>query len=108
MRLDKTRYYQAGGQVMPEDPAMQGGAPESAPMPEEQGAPMGGEEQMMQQLQQIAGQLLDSLMQQIQDPQAVAAILQMALDMLQGAAGGEQMPQQALLQRKGGRVVRIR
>ena len=81
----------------------QGGmAPEAAPMPAEAPA-QGG---MDQQLQQMAGELLDMLMQQIQDPNAVAMILETALQMLseavQGPMGGE--PQEAQFYRKGGSI----
>lgn len=83
---------------------------EGGPMPAEQGAPMpaeapaqGGAEQ---QLQQMAAELLDMLMQQIQDPNAVAMILETALQMLseaaQGPMGGE--PQEAQFYRRGGKV----
>lgn len=86
-------------------------AQEGAPMPapEEQAAPMGPEAgaeaapSPEEQLQQVAGQLLDMLMQQIGDPQAVAAILQMAQEMLAQAAA----PAQPQFQRRGGKLVRI-
>ena len=39
------------------------------------------------QMAQLAGQLVEMLMQQIGDPSAVAAILEMALQMVQEAAG---------------------
>lgn len=84
---------------------------QGGPMPTEQGAPMPAEAPaqggMDQQLQQIAGQLLDSLMQATGgDPNATMAILQMAMDMLSQAAqapmGSE--PQEAQFYRKGGKV----
>lgn len=88
--------FQEGGPMPAEDPAMAGApaGPEAAP---EQG---GAEEQ----LQQVAGQLVDMLMQQIGDPQAVAAILQMALEMVAQAA----QPQAPAYQRQGGKLVRIK
>ena len=77
---DSARKYQEGGEMVPA-----GAAPmESAPV---EGPQAGGQEE---QLQQIAGQLLESLLQQIGDPNVVAAILQLALEMLQQAAGGQQ------------------
>lgn len=79
---------------------------EGAPMPEEQGAPMGpeaGAPAPEEQMQQMAGQLVDMLMQQIGDPQAVAAILQMALEMV-----GQAAAPQAAYQRMGGRLVRVK
>lgn len=89
----KFRFLQEGGAMPAEDPAMQGGAP--AP----EGAPQGGAEE---QMAAMAQQLVEMLMQQIGDPQAVAAILQMALEMVAGAA------QQAapVYQKLGGRVMR--
>lgn len=87
------------------------------PAPEEQGAPMGPEEQGApaeggapaggspeEQLQQIAGQLVEMLMQQIGDPQAVMAILQMAMEMLSQAA----QQQAPAYQRMGGRLRRVK
>ena len=94
----KVLKFQEGGAAPVEDPAMAGGAPaEAAPEAAQAGGP---EEQM----QQMAGQLVDMLMQQIGDPQAVAAILQMALEMVAQAA----QPQPAQFQRMGGRLKRIR
>lgn len=93
------KKFQQGGPVeaMPAE-----GAPvEGAPMgPEEGGAPMeqgGAEEQMAQ----LAQQLLEMLLQQVGDPQAVMMILQMCMEMLQGAA-----QQQQPVFRKGGKLVR--
>ena len=87
---------QEGGPMPAEAPAegapMEGGAPAEAPQ--------GGEEQ----LQQVAGQLVDMLMQQIGDPQAVMAILQMAADMVAQAA----QPAPPAYQRQGGRLVRVK
>ena len=66
--------------------------PQEAPM--EQG---GAEEQMAQ----LAQQLLEMLLQQVGDPQAVMMILQMCMEMLQGAA-----EQQQPVFKKGGKLVR--
>ena len=52
----------------------------------------------------MAGQLVDMLMQQIGDPQAVMAVLQMAAEMVGQAAQG---PAPAY-QRQGGKLVRVR
>lgn len=58
----------------------------TAPAPE-MGAPaQGGEDQ----LAQLAGQLLEMLLQQLQDPQAVMAVLQAAMEMLEQSMGGGQ------------------
>ena len=81
-----------------EEPAMQA-APEAA-------APEAGTQGMDAQLQQVAGQLLDMLMQQIGDPQIVAAVLEMALEMLNQAAAAP--AEQPAFQRMGGKIVRIR
>lgn len=85
-------YLQDGGE-MPADPAVQGAPAEAAPQrsPEEAMA-------------QMAQQLVDMLMQQIGDPQAVAALLQMALQMVESAAQ-EAAP---VYQRNGGRLVRVK
>jgi hypothetical protein len=92
---EKIMKLQEGGPMPAEAPAE--GAPVESGAPAE--APQGGEEQ----LQQIAGQLVDMLMQQIGDPQAVLAILQMAAEMVAQAA--QPAP---TYQRQGGRLVRVR
>ena len=82
MRIKK---FQAGGAApaMPaEDPAMAGGAPVEGGAPAQGGAD--------QQLAQLAGQLLEMLLQQLQDPQAVMAVLQAAMEMLEQSMGGGQ------------------
>lgn len=80
----------------------QGGPVEAAPAEEVpmEGAPMeqgSAEEQMAQ----LAQQLVEMLLQQIGDPNAVMMILQMAMEMLQGAAQQSQP-----VFRKGGKLVR--
>ena len=88
-----TRKFQEGGQMMPAE-----AAPEAAPVQE--GAPVqGGAEE---QLAQLAQQLLEMLLQQIGDPNAVAAVLQMALEMLQQVAGGAEQGQPVF--KKGGKM----
>ena len=72
--------FQDGGQM---------GAPAAAPAETaapaaEMGAPaQGGEDQIAQ----LAGQLLESLLQSLGDPQAVMAVLEAAMQMLQEATG---------------------
>lgn len=80
----------------------QGGPVEAAPAEEVpmDGAPMeqgGAEEQMAQ----LAQQLVEMLLQQIGDPNAVMMVLQMAMEMLQSAAQQSQP-----VFRKGGKLVR--
>ena len=78
-----------------------GMAPEAAPAAPAQGG-------ADQQLQQLAGQVLDSLIQAVGDPQAVAAVLEMALQMLSEAMQsqmGSGAPQEASFYRKGGSLV---
>ena len=91
----KLRKYQMGG-----------AAPEAAPVqegaPAEGGAPAGGAEE---QLAQVAQQLVQMLLQEIGDPNAVAAVLQMAMEMLQQAAGGG-APQEAPVFKKGGKLMK--
>ena len=107
MYAQNVRKFQQGGPMGPA-PEDQGAPmpPEGGPAPEG-GAPEGGGDQ----LAQIAQQLVDMLMQQVGDPQAVAQILETALDMVQG--GGQQgapEPQEGEpVYRMGGRLAyRIR
>ena len=91
----KLRKYQMGG-----------AAPEAAPAaeaaPVEAGAPaQGGAEE---QLAQVAQQLLQMLLQELGDPNAVAAVLQMALEMLMQAAQGG--AQEAPVFKKGGKLAK--
>lgn len=89
---------------------MGGAAPEAMPeetAPVDNGAPVEGEQGgAEEQLAQIAQQLLQMLLQEIGDPNAVAAVLQMAMEMLQQLAQGGGAPQEAPVFRKGGRLVR--
>lgn len=87
----KLRKYQMGGPApAPAEGALaEGGAP----------AQGGAEEQ----LAQVAEQLLQMLLQEIGDPNAVAAVLQMAMEMLQQSAGGG-APQEAPVFKKGGKM----
>lgn len=95
----KVKFLQEGGLMG--DPAMQGAPVEAAPAPESAPAQGAAPEQAMQQL---AGQLVEMLLQQVQDPAIVAQILQLALDMLSQAAA----PAQPQFQRQGGRLVRVK
>lgn len=95
----KVKFLQEGGPMG--DPAMQGAPAEAAPAPEAAQAQGAAPEQAMQQL---AGQLVEMLLQQVQDPAIVAQILQLALDMLSQAAA----PAQPQFQRQGGRLVRVK
>lgn len=76
-------------------------APEAAPAAPAQG---GAE----QQLQQLAGQVLDSLMQAVGDPQAVAAVLEMALQMLSEAMQSQMgaPAEETSFMRRGGKVMK--
>lgn len=95
----KVKFLQEGGPMG--DPAMQGAPAEAAPAPEAAPAQGAAPEQAMQQL---ASQLVEMLLQQVQDPAIVAQILQLALDMLSQAAA----PAQPQFQRQGGRLVRVK
>lgn len=86
MKLKNVKYLQQGGPVE---------APTAAPAAEMQG--QGNPEEQMEALAQ---QLVEMLMQNLGDPQAVAAVLQMALEMLQGAA------QEAPVFKKGGKLAK--
>ena len=68
--------FQQGGPVAA---PVEGGAP----APEMNGAPQGGEDQLMA----LANELVNMLMQNLGDPNAVAAVLEAALQMVQEAAG---------------------
>lgn len=90
------KKFQQGGPVE--------AAPEQAPVAQE--APMqGGQGGAEEQLAQVAQQLLQMLLQEIGDPNAVAAVLQMAMEMLQQAAQGS-APQEAPVFKKGGKLVK--
>lgn len=93
---EKITKLQEGGPIPAEAPVE--GAPVEGAAPAE--APQGGEEQ----LQQVAGQLVDMLMQQIGDPNTVMAILQMAAEMV---AQSVQSAAPAY-RREGGRLVRLK
>lgn len=80
------------------EPAMEQAPVEQAPV--EQAPAQGGAEE---QLAQVAQQLLQMLLQEIGDPNAVAAVLQMAMEMLQQAAQGG-APQGQPVFKKGGKL----
>lgn len=98
----KLRKYQMGG-AAPEAAPVQEGAPAEGGAPVEGGAPAGGAEE---QLAQVAEQLLQMLLQEIGDPNAVAAVLQMAMEMLQQVAQGGGAPQEAPVFKKGGKLMK--
>lgn len=89
------KKFQQGGQM---EPAMEQAPVEQAPV--EQAPVQSGEEQ----LAQIATQLVQMLLQEVGDPNAVAAILQMALEVLSQAAQGG-APQEQPVFKKGGKIV---
>lgn len=97
----KVKFLQEGGPMG--DPAMQG-APVEGGAPAPEAAPEQGGMAPEEALQQLAGRLVEMLMQQVQDPNMVAQILQMALDMVAQAAA----PAQPQFQRQGGRLVRVK
>ena len=86
----KIKAYQEGGQVPAQGAPAQGGAEE--------------------QLAQLAQQLVEMLMQQIGDPNAVMAVLQMAMEMLQQAASQQPVgaaPEEGqAFMRKGGVIMK--
>ena len=92
----KLKKLQDGGNVStaPAGPA----APVNDPSVNAGNAQAGMEEQMAQ----MAEQLVQMLLQELGDPNAVAMILQMALDMLQQASGAQQEP----MFKKGGKLVK--
>ena len=73
---------------------------QGGPVAPEQGAPaQGGAED---QLAMLAQQLVETLMQSLGDPNAVIAVLQAALEMVQGAAQEQAQP----VFKKGGKLVK--
>lgn len=88
------KFLQEGG------PMPGGETPMSEQTPEQASEQGGAQDQMAQ----MAQQLVEMLMQQIGDPQAVTAVLQMALEMVQGA--GQPEPQAEPVYRKGGKLLR--
>lgn len=96
MKFSKKVLFAQEGAPMP--------APEEAAAPGAEGAPVEGDAPSPEdQLQQVAGQLLDMLMQQVGDPQAVMAILQLAQEMLAQAA----QPAEPQFRRQGGKIYRV-
>jgi hypothetical protein len=93
MKFNKKVLFMQEGGPMPEE--------QGAPMPAEAGAPapQGGEDPVAG----LAGQLVEMLMQQVGDPQMVAAVLQTALEMVAQAA----QPAAPQFQRNGGKLQRI-
>jgi hypothetical protein len=89
------KKFQDGGQMVAEQAPV-----EQAPV--EGGQPGGAEEQ----LAQVAQQLLSMLLQELGDPNAVAAVLQMAMEMLQQAAQGGGAPQEQPVFRRGGKIAK--
>lgn len=71
------KYQQGGPMAAPETAPVDGGAP----APEMQG--QGGEDQLMA----LANELVNMLMQNLGDPNAVMAVLEAAMQMVQEAAG---------------------
>ena len=93
----KLKKFQQGGSM---DPAME-------PAPAPQAAPMEGRQaEAEEQIAQIAGQLLEMLLQELGDPNAVAMVLQAALEMLSQASQGA--PQEAPVFKKGGKLVKAK
>lgn len=83
MRIQKFRKFQDGG-AMPVDPSMQGEAPADQ-MGNEMAAAGGDEQAMIQQLAQVAQQIIQQM-----GPEGAAMLAQIIMEMLQG--GGEQAP----------------
>lgn len=102
---NKIYRFQEGG-PMPEDPAMAGPAPEEAGMAPE-GAPMGPEEGGQDQMMQQIGQMAQEIIQQM-GPDAAAMLAQAIMEMLQGGGAGAPAPEEPAFQRMGGRLVRVK
>lgn len=87
----RVKYLQDGG-GMPAEQAPQGGAPQ------------GGQEAMMQQLDQMAQEIVGQL-----GPEAAMMLAQAIMDKVQGG-GGQEMPapEQQPVYKMGGKMVRSR
>lgn len=85
----KVKYLQEGGQMAPEAASAPGAAP-------------AGQDQAMEQLAQLAQQIIQQL-----GPEAAAALAQMILEMVQGG-GEEPMPaeENQPVFRMGGKIAR--
>lgn len=83
---ERVKYMQEGG---------------SAPVaPAEEGAPAaGGEDQMMQQLTQMAQEIISQL-----GPEAAAMLAQVIMEMLQGAQQGAEAGAEQQFMRRGGKI----
>lgn len=95
-KFNKVGKFQEGGQMPAGDPSMQGGAPM-----EQEAAMAGGDEQaMMQQLAQMAQQIIQQI-----GPDGAAMLAQIIMEMLQGgqAPVGEQ-PEGEPVFKKGGKI----
>lgn len=81
MRIKQIKYMQQGGPApMPAEGAPAG--PEMGAPAQEMPAQGGAEEQLMQ----LSQQLVEMLLQQLQDPNAVMAVLEGAMQLMQEAA----------------------
>ncbi len=84
---ERVKYMQEGG---------------SAPVaPAEGGAPVGGEDQVMQQLAQMAQEIISQL-----GPEAAAMLAQVIMEMVQGAQQGAGAEAEQQFMRKGGKICR--
>lgn len=103
----KVKYLQEGGAMAPQDPAMAGGAPEAGMAPEAGAAPAegGDEEAMMQQLYQMAQEIVSQM-----GPEAAMMLAQAIAEVAQG--GGQEAPMPAPeeqpVYKMGGQLVRSR
>lgn len=95
-KFNKVGKFQEGGSMPAGDPSMQGGEPMGAEM---QGA-AGDEQAMMQQLAQVATQIIQSM-----GPEAAALLAQIIMEMLQGGQAPVGEPQEGEpVFKKGGKL----
>lgn len=105
MRIQKynaPRKFQEGG-VMPADPAAMGGDPAMMQEGAPQGAPQGGgEDAMMQQVAQVAQEIISSM-----GPEAAMMLAQVIMEMVQGGGGQApvgQAPEGEPIFKRGGKI----
>jgi hypothetical protein len=82
VKVNKTRVFQEGGEAPT--------APEQAPQ-EQGGSP-----------EEMAGQIVEQILQSVQDPNVIAMIAQMLMEAVQGGGQEQAMPEEQPAMRNGG------
>lgn len=103
MKFGKQILFAQEGAPMPY-PEEQGDAMNEQSAPVQEQVPTEGQQNSEQQLIEVANQLVEMLLQQTNDPRVVMMILQTAMEILNQQAKSTA----PVMQRHGGRLVRIR